>query len=42
MKASFDVRDLLDSDAAQLPRAWVVARSELRLALSSRCELDAS
>jgi hypothetical protein len=42
MRASFGVRDLLESHAARLPRAWTAAGSELRLALFSRCELDAS
>ena len=42
MKASFSVRDVLDAHTAQLPRAWTAAGSELRLLLSSRCELVAS
>jgi hypothetical protein len=41
MKASFGVRDLLESDA-RLPRAWTAAGSELRVLLSSHCELVAS
>ena len=41
MKASFSVRDVLESRTAQLPRAWTAAGSELRLLLSSRCELVA-
>lgn len=38
MRASFSVRDVLDSRTAQLPRAWTAAGSELRLLLSSRCQ----
>jgi hypothetical protein len=41
MRASLGVRDLLQSDAPRLPRAWTAAGSELRLPQSSRCELDA-
>jgi hypothetical protein len=42
MRASFSVRDVIDSHTAQLPRAWTAAGSELRLLLSSRCELVTS
>jgi hypothetical protein len=42
MKASFGVRDLLESRTGRLPRAWTAAGSELRLLLSSGCELVAS
>jgi hypothetical protein len=36
MRASFSVRDLLDVDAARLPRAWTAAGSEQQLALAAR------
>jgi hypothetical protein len=42
MRASFSVRDLLEVNAARLPRAWTAAGSVLRLALPSQCEADAS
>jgi hypothetical protein len=42
MKPSFTARDVLQSHTAQLPRAWTAAGSELRLLLSSGCELVAS
>ena len=42
MKASFGVRDVIEWHTARLPRAWTAAGSELRLLLSSACELVAS
>jgi hypothetical protein len=42
MRPRFGVRDLVAPYAPRLPRTWLAAGSERRLALSSRCELDAS
>jgi hypothetical protein len=42
MRPTFGVRDLVESNARLMPRTWTTARSEPLLALSSRCELDAS
>jgi hypothetical protein len=42
MRPSFSVRDLIESKVPRLPRTWTAAGSELLLALSLRCELDAS
>ena len=42
MRPTFGVRDLLESNVPPMPRTWTPARCETLLALSSRCDLDAS
>jgi hypothetical protein len=42
MRPSFSVHDLIESKVPPLPRTWTAAGSERLLALSLRCEFDAS
>jgi hypothetical protein len=42
MRPAFGVRDVIGSEVPPLPRTWTAAGSEPLLALSTRCELDAS
>ena len=42
MRPGFNVSDVVGWNVPKLPRTWTAASSELRLALSSHCEPDAS